>query len=242
MDPHRKYARAPITEAVIDIRVRLPEGLSLAELEPLKTKLPDYPTIRTIRVGQGQITIGEQTGASASSSPIGYMFTSAEGHYIFQARLNGFALSRMPPYEAWESFVAEARRLFSLYEEVVGPEVVTRLAVRYINRFDLPGDRIDLSDYFRVYPAIPDMAGRMTGFYLQTRTEIDDLGAEAVINQAIVEAPQPEFVSVILDIDVFRSGEYPVDESSWTILQALREDEYKIFEASITESARELIS
>ena len=49
------YKNAPITEAVIDIRVESPSGLRFEVLESIKPKLPDYPheakqTVNTVRI------------------------------------------------------------------------------------------------------------------------------------------------------------------------------------------------
>ena len=41
----------------------------------------------------------------------GYIFASSDERQIFQARLDGFSFSRLAPYDRWETFRDEARRL-----------------------------------------------------------------------------------------------------------------------------------
>jgi hypothetical protein len=80
----------------------------------------------------------KDTVTEAVDTPIGWRFVSPDKLHVFQARLNGFTFSRLPPYVDWESFRTEARRLWDLYRAVANPIAPTRIAVRYINRLDLP--------------------------------------------------------------------------------------------------------
>ena len=58
------------------------------------------------------------------------------------------------PYGRWETFRNKARRLWNLYSSIAMPESVTRAAMRYINRIDIPdvAEGIRLEDYLRTYP------------------------------------------------------------------------------------------
>ena len=49
---------------------------------------------------------------------------------LVQARANGFTAHRLAPYEGWETFRHEARRLWDVYRQTVRPKVA-RVAVRY---------------------------------------------------------------------------------------------------------------
>jgi uncharacterized protein (TIGR04255 family) len=216
--------------------------VSFSALESLKLSLPDYPKAETIHAAQAQIMLGEQIGASASSSSVGYRLTSSTGQYILQASLTGFALSRLAPYETWELFLAEARRLFAVYFEVVHPVAFVRLGVRYINKFDFPGTHVRLEDYLQIYPEVPDTLTSITGFYMRLTTELPEFEAQATISEVGVEPTQPDHVSVILDIDVFHMTETSDADEAWSKIGELREAEYRVFEASLTDKARELIS
>src|SRR5207253_4384748 len=99
---------------------------------------------------------------------IGYTFTSSDGLQAFQSRLDGFTFSRLAPYNGWESFCSEARRLWNIYREVTQPQAVTRAAVRYINRLDLPLPIRDLKDYLRTVPEVsPDLPQGLSGYFMQ---------------------------------------------------------------------------
>ncbi len=63
-----------------------------------------------------------------------------------------------------------------------------------------------------------------------------------VINEAIAPPTNPEIVTVILDLDLFRQEVWDSnDEDIWHFLEKLRHRKNEVFEASITDRTRELI-
>src|SRR5680860_393498 len=243
MSPQRHYRKAPITEAIIDLRVELPPDFSAAEL--MKTHAAEevsYPTVQQHYAAFGQMQGGPQVSATAGSQHMGYLFQSENTKQIYQARLDGFTMSRLAPYENWKALRDEARRLWDIYRSIAKPSRVVRLAVRYINRIDIPLPFRDFKDYLRTVPEVsPDLPQELSGYFLQLSIPMDDIKSLALINETIIESASPNIVSVVLDIDVFRHTELPADEEGiWTFFEELRDRKNKVFEASITDKAREL--
>src|SRR5262245_9349271 len=136
----RRYSKAPITEAIIDLRTKAPEGAKVHDLIRChEGEEETYPHQKDLKMAVGQFEVGPKLETSASSQPTGYLFTSTDQRQIYQARVDGFTMSRLAPYENWERFRNEAQRLWRLYRETVRPTRIERMAVRYINRLDLPG-------------------------------------------------------------------------------------------------------
>ncbi len=78
---------------------------------------------------------------------------------------------------------------------------------------------------------------------MQLQIPQEHLGTMLVINQAIVPPPTPNFVSIILDLDLFLEGDISSDEIElWQILEQMHEQKNRAFEACITEHTRELIN
>ncbi len=241
MSEHRKYARDPITEAVIEIRIAYEGERSLTDLEPMTPELAEwYPKPGVINLGSGQMTFGTQVGATAKSQQIGYLYSGDDGRNLLQARIDSFALSRLSPYTSWQNFRQDARALFDIYKHAIRPEKIVRVATRYINKFDLPGPVLELRDYFATYPE-PPSDQTMAGFYMQVTLDHKEIEARSIINMTGIGPTSPEVISVILDIDVFREGEFEVGDGIWDLLDSLREREYLLFEQSITDRARKLI-
>lgn len=242
MDTQQHYPKPPITEAIIDLRVELPSN---SDVEQLK-KAHDgkaYPEVKPLRTATGHLEVGKQVSTTATSKQIGYWFRSANGgHQIYQARLDGFTMSRLAPYERWQPFRDEARRLWNVYKAAVDPQRVVRLAVRYINRIDMPLPLDDFKDYLRTCPEVSgDLPQGLAGYFMRLQMPLDDIQSLCLLNEAIIEPAAPNVVSVALDIDLFRTANLPDDdEAIWGVLEQLRARKNSVFEACITDRAREL--
>ncbi len=68
-----------------------------------------------------------------------------------------------------------------------------------------------------------------------------DVGAMAVISQAMMPLQVPGCVSVILDIDIFQEQLTFSDRTFWESLERLHAKLDVVFEACITDKTRELI-
>src|SRR5207249_4682207 len=96
------------------------------------------------------------------------------------------------PYDSWEAFRAEARRLWKTYRDVARPAKIDRMAVRYVNRLDLPADLRDFKDYLRTVPEVSgDLPQALAGFFLQLNIPQPDLGCTLLLNEAIIEPTRP---------------------------------------------------
>ncbi len=202
--PH--YTHPPLTEAVIDIQVQLPETVTVDALVSLHTgHESSYPSRRNIMHFEGRVSMQPEVAAVGSQEHHGYMFISTDERQIVQVRLNGFTLSRLAPYESWESFRDEAKAWWTRYRQAVQPLVVTRVAVRYINRLDLPLPMGDLKEYLRTVPEVsPLLPQGLLGYFMQLLIPQEDLSATLSLNEALVPPPRPGVASVLLDIDLFR--------------------------------------
>src|SRR5262245_61532661 len=101
----RRYTKAPITEAIIEIRVRQAPGIAIGDLSRCYAEEEArYPVRKELKVGVGHFEVGPRLSASAAAQQVGFVHTSQDQKYVFQARLDGFAVSRLAPYESWELF------------------------------------------------------------------------------------------------------------------------------------------
>ena len=76
---------------------------------------------------------------------------------------------------------------------------------------------------------------------MQLRIPQNDIKSFALINETIVEPAGPGIASVVLDIDIFRTQELPSDEEEiWRFFEILHARKNDVFEACITDRAREL--
>jgi uncharacterized protein (TIGR04255 family) len=241
----RYLARAPITEALIDIRVQAGDNVTTETFEPLRSQLSDaYPTAVVIKSGLAEFRFdnGMLQPVSAQTDQ-GLMFKSPDERTLAQFRLNGFTLNRLAPYTQWESIFPEALRLWALYASIARPIAAVRLAARYINRLQFPLPVSDLTTYLTAPPRVPEGVPQFLRGFL-TRLIIHDPNHDhsAIVTQALEPSPADlEHLVVLLDIDAYREVELqPDDDRIQMVLNALRQFKNDIFFSSITDSAAEL--
>jgi uncharacterized protein (TIGR04255 family) len=244
--PRRRYRRPPVLEAIIDIRAELPEGTDLTQLGALHSgEVSRYPTRDEIVQGTLTVQVGPALSGTAAQQAFGYRLFSPQKDRVVQVRLDGFACSKLQPYDSWERNRDEARRLWSKYVECARPKSVTRIAVRYINRVRLPAMVNDLTEYFRVRPEIAsDMPHLVSGFAMRLDIPQPDLqGAMLRLNQGSVPDQNAGRMAFLLDLDLFQAVQLPpTGPELWKALEVLHNRENLLFEHCITDRTRALFA
>lgn len=239
------FQHAPITEALLDIRVTLPEHMNLDLLATFHDDIRDrYPNKRERKLWTGNIELTDQ-GANVApphGGTIGYLFASLDGKNMVQARLDGFTFNRLKPYDRWETFREESHKLWQHYVKVAGPKQITRVALRYINRIEIPLPMRDFKDYILTVPEIaPKLPQSLAKFFMQLTIPIPEIAALALITETMEPVTETKKLPFILDIDVIREAAFDVDgQEAWEVLDKLHELKNEVFFNSITPKTKEL--
>jgi len=240
----RHYDNAPITEAVIDIRVDLRSDFPVETLLGIRDQIKaEYPTSQDVMVLKANIQFQSEGIVKSGQSKLGFSFRSLDGKQLLQARTNGFTFSRLHPYENWDSLRNEARKLWEVYRGVANPIRAIRVAVRYINRIDIPLPSAELRDYLRTFPEVsPELPQNISGYMMQLLIPMKEIGATLSLIEASVPAPGPDITSINLDIDLFKESttDFDSEEKVWGFIEQLRAKKNEIFEKCITDRARDL--
>jgi uncharacterized protein (TIGR04255 family) len=109
--------RAPVTEALIDFQVRPRNGVDLEAVQALVNSIAGYASKGPIvRIETSwSVTKDDGTRNTSHSRELGVRLHSTDERHVLQARIDGFTLSRLEPYQTWELLVGEARRLWAVY-------------------------------------------------------------------------------------------------------------------------------
>jgi uncharacterized protein (TIGR04255 family) len=245
--PRPQYARAPILEAILEIRAVLPGGVTVDSLRDVRAGSDVEQYTEAADLGNVDIRVDATGGApvvSATNEPQGYQFRDPSAARLFQARLDGFSFHKHAPYTHWEEWRDEARRLWNRYREVAQPVRLSRIGIRYINRLDLPPAK-ELKDYLLTAPDIaPGLPQNLTAYAMQLSIPWPDLpNAVLVVRQAMVEPPSLDVVSILLDLDVVQVLDLPANgDDVWVALEELHTRENDAFEWCITNRTRALFS
>jgi uncharacterized protein (TIGR04255 family) len=247
MASQRHLARAPITEAIIDLRAKLPEGFKPESFSALKDKLREtYPRVDEQRGIEGglQIEKGQISQFLKEFGLVGLMFRSEGGENVAQFRVDGFTFSRLKPYTSWESIFPEALSLWRLYAQTASPEFITRLALRYINHLKLPVPVRDLSEYLTAPPGVPpSLPGELAGFVSRIVVRDVESKTEATVTQLTERVVDTKSMILLLDIDVYKTSQLEINEGEIKKeFEDLHQTKNRIFFNSITEETVRLFA
>lgn len=245
------YPRAPISEAVLDIQVRTSTPLVQEVFVNLAASLSlEYPQSSVMNLSHVLVNVAQAPAESAAPSVShsitvsGLRLLRPENDRVLMIQPRVMTFSHLPPYTNWETFQAEGRRLWESYVSFVNPEAVTRVALRYINRIDIPRTTFETSDYFQLFLEIPKSIPQdLSAFFLQLQMPQTDLSQDmtAVINFTPTGPRAPEHQTMVLDIDVFVTRELSTSVNElFDLFDIIRKRKNKIFEACITDKTREL--
>lgn len=244
------YSRAPIIEAIIDFRTNSALAPSMTLLDVVHSKVQSrFPQKETLSRDDVKIQHSDSEGkpgpvVDAKRTFAGYRLIGDAGRKILSVTVDGFGFSVLPPYDKWSTFRDEARELWGIYKSICTPTQIKRIAVRYINRFDFPYPKIELTDYLKLYPEAPS-SYFVRSYFMQLQLPQPDIDAMAVINQTSAPPTSKSSCAIIFDIDLF--GEKIIvdaknDTAAWDYLERLRDRKNSIFEDCITDKTRELIT
>ncbi len=240
------FKNAPITEALLDIQVTPRSDITIQQLENLYNNIKKKYSDKKKRIEiKGSFKFNKKgfpIVPPASIKPVGYFFKSPKENKIVQARINGFTFNKLKPYQNWELFFCEAKKLWSLYKKIAEPQNIIRIALRYINQIEIPLPITDLDDYIKTIQPIPSLLPqKIKDYFSRITIPFDEINAEAILTQTIKGIKDNEFLIYIFDIDVYQNKIYNInDKNFWKIFEKLRTYKNKIFFKSLTNKAKEL--
>lgn len=244
----QNYSRPPITEAVIQIRTTNPIALEKLKKIANKLKRNHYPNLNqrnnlNVNVKQDKNDLNAEIGQEFGD----YHLASDDQADIVILHQNSILISRLAPYLGWESFYERFISVWKIWKEIVKSQEISRIGIRYINRIDIPigeSSKIDIEEYLNFYPKeclfteIP-----MEDYFIQITKKTPN----PLWSTAIISTQHPPIligtISLLLDIDVFRTQETPLNDTDLlSLLTEARNIKNEIFGMCITRKTEELFN
>jgi uncharacterized protein (TIGR04255 family) len=236
----RHLSRAPITEAVIEIRVELTRRLGTADFDTLRqTFEAEFETVVEQREIEALLRFDVGTGPDQQAIDQGVrrlLFRSDTRNDILIVGEGRFAYVKLRPYSSFERIRSRAQELWTRYSEVVPVEHATRLGLRYINQFGIPAHR-SFTDFLTVPVQSPETV--LTDNVTKEFSQLDLTDRLVGISARFVRVVESlnGTAEVIIDTDAFREGRLPFGANVWERFEELRQMKNRMFFGSITETA-----
>lgn len=236
----RHLSRAPITEAIVDIRVKARTDMDALDFTGLRESLaPEFPRATERRGFSFGMTSATGEAELKDLGLQGFFFHSADEKTIAQFRIDGFTLNRLAPYTSWEALRPIVARLWQVYLETARPDHVVRVALRYLNRVPIPESPVDLDKYLAAAPSIPAELPQLVSRFL-TKVTLQDPDARltAHVTQQMESDLASRQLVVLLDIDAFQERDQEqLDVPVEPVLEHLHDFKNRIFFGLLTEDA-----
>ena len=239
-----QYNNAPIQEAVFDIRVKKVSNIDIEYYKSLReTALSEYPKTKSKIQVSGKYRFEKSDFITEHGTPkeMGVIFTNEKGNKKVQFRKDGFTFNQLKPYTNWDKFSKEAFKYWNIYKNELQPDSIDRIALRYINKIDLPlTDDLNFDDYFLNIPQLPSTfdQGYLSLYQrIKAQCSIGDFIANVTSK---FDKPEDNYLPFILDIDVFGLRDFSIDENLNEEFLKIRENKNEIFESFITNKTRDL--
>jgi uncharacterized protein (TIGR04255 family) len=236
------YKNAPIIEAAISLKFIPSDYVNFDVLYDVVSKnlSNDYPIIEKTFENEFKLECGETPRSTSTQQCRGFRLISRDKKQVIQITGDGFTFSRLSPYGNWELLRDQTKKALEIYQQATNHRILNRVGVRFINRFDLPGGTVQLSDYLNIFPQIPS-SQNISGLAMQVISTQLDIKSVLVISQALIPPKEPNTISLILDLDLFNTETRDIQDL-WDFLEVLHKRKNKFFESAITKKTREMIS
>jgi len=239
----RKYKKPPIIEALCEFRFVPGEEWDITFPGLFYEKVrDDFPKKRTSRRMQFR-AISEAEDPHIQQEITEFIqFLQEDEKVLVQVAPNLLSVNHLKPYPTWNEFRPMILDNLCKYREVANPKGITRIGLRYINRIELPGEDIELEEYFDFYPHLGNKLPQEHGSFIVGVQLMFEGGRDILkLELASEKYERPRAFTMLFDLDYFLNKPDGVSMDKieeWIEIAHTRVEE--TFEACITEKLRRL--
>ena len=232
------FALAPIVEAVI--AADFAGGLSEAETAAVAAALAGNYHATSVNSRIEFVYDVDSETLNQQPARTQHRLEGVDGAEVVQVLPMGINVSQLAPYRCWEDLFERFCKDMDTADSVLGHRPISRLAVRSINRIDVPlVDGIArYEDYLAVHVALPAVVGMVNNFFLRVGIPVPQLAADAIVQSTVMEPAAEGFASFVLDIDLARVRDIPPERAEmYALLGDFRKEKNLLYRGLLTEHA-----
>lgn len=239
----KKYKNPPIIEAVCEFRFERgsPWDLAVPGLvyEKIRHTFPKRKPIRDVQLGVRQLDAGLEQEVKTTER---IRFLRDDEKAFIQVGPDQVAIHQLKPYPSWQEFQPLIMEGFNAYREAASPKGIQRIGLRYINRIEIPGEKVKLEDHFEFYPFVGAKLPQVHGSFI-VGIEVPHKDSRDMLRVKLVSisSSAPNIVAILHDLDYFlaKPGDVAVDGiSEWISIAHDKVED--VFEACIKDPLREI--
>lgn len=206
------YPNPTITEAVCDIHFRLSSSSDWKPSSPgelFRRIYDEYPEMEPILEMGLQFELGPQgTGTKVAPQRQRVRFKHKNRPLVLQLAEDSMSLSTLAPYQGWQVMQNDVLNAWQNVENVVQPELITRVGLRYINRIQKTDEQEKPYSWLKANDYIPDGILRSDiGFLLRVETHLNKENVLIITLGDTKPDKDAQFGTIIFDIDRIIEGD-----------------------------------
>jgi uncharacterized protein (TIGR04255 family) len=239
----RKYRNPPIVEALCEFRFEPGAPWDMAIPGLVYERIRDvFPKRRQAKIFEVAVGAGPE-GIEQQVIPADRIqFLREDEKALVQVGPNLLAVNHLKPYPTWQEFLPLIRQGFDAYLAAANPKGIQRIGLRYINRIEIAGERVELADYLEFRPFVGERLPQdYDPFIVGIQIPFEDSRDVLRLQLASATVEIPGTVAVMLDLDYFLAqpgGVSQDDVFKWTEIAHAHVEE--VFEACITDRLRQV--
>lgn len=234
----RTYCKPPLIEAVCDFRFSSsqPWDWTIPGLfyEQVRDRFPIKEQLNTV-----ETVLDPDQGKFVQQFQPKLQFANEAHHEVIQIGPDNLSIHQLPPYDSWANFKANILEYLQMYSKAAHPTGLTNVALRYVNHIELSRGDIELEDYFRVMPQVPQPIPQVfPAFLLHIDIPYDSpVSGLRIIFGTVVPRTTEDF-AYVLDFNMFSANNaVPSNDHISDWLEIAHERIEVAFDASFTERA-----
>jgi len=238
-DGYKLLTKAPIIQAILEIKVDLPKSFKVKKFENLQKAIKkDYPTVKNQIQGKFTISASDATSVvDSESSQIGHSYYTKSESRSIMAPTDQFNYFQSEQYGSWKEFKEVALNLWNEYSRVTKPDKIRRVSLRYINRIDIKLPIMDIADHFLTHLEISKkLPQEVEDFNLRYSIPFKEEKVSTHVTQSLAPS-ENKVVPFLFDIDVLYHDEMEFDNKViWEKFDELRDIKNMLFFNNLTDS------
>lgn len=198
-------SRAPIAEAVIDFRVFSQHPWNPDKLKnSIKEIFPKAKKIEATNEFIYKVSLSGEPPKEERIGCVGYKILCENERHIVQFNQKGFVLSWVKDYKDWPSFVDQVEIYWKMYCDLLFPDEVKRIGVRFINKMVIKNEPPSLKEYY-IYPPSEKQIDDwdLTNFLHKESFVVPQTQYKVTLIKTISRDPKGLNKAVIFDSDVY---------------------------------------
>lgn len=235
---HPSYPNPLVIEAVCEMHFRLPKEKPWSQTLPgdlFKRIQGEYPGIEAgLEVGLQLELSSVGLGQKFLSPRQRISFKHANRPIMLQLTDKALTVNVLAPYPGWNQMRRVVTNAWQNALDVLAPDAITRISLRYINQIKRKVPKERPSFWFRANDYIP--AGALnseSGFLSRVEVHLNSENRVVVILGDQPSTPQVEYGSIIFDIDRLLDQELPPKVGTLeSEMDRLHEDIWRIFDSA----------